>query len=121
MEPWAKNGDFIIIDRLSYLFFKPRVGHVVVLRHPKKHNLLIIKRIVKKEGDRYWVKGDSSLKSTDSRHFGWVGKEYIVGKVIIRTENSHDSKMSVGTPTLLPKSGGGVIHRTGSFALGILV
>lgn len=93
MEPWVKEGDFVLVDRLSYLFLRPKVGHVALIRHPEKPNLLIIKRIARKEDNRYWVEGDSSFNSTDSRHFGWLKRELLVGKVI---------------------------HRTGSFALGIL-
>lgn len=94
MEPWVKDGAFVVIDRMSYLFFKPKIGHVVLVRHPKKQNLLLIKRIVKREGDRYWVEGDSPSKSTDSRHYGWLKRGFLMGKVI---------------------------HKTGSLALGILL
>lgn len=93
MKPWAKEGDFVLVDRMSYLFLKPKVGHVVVARHPQDSTLLLIKRIVKEENNLYWVEGDSSFNSTDSRDFGWLKREFLVGKVI---------------------------HRTGSFALGII-
>jgi len=86
MEPWARQGDFVLVDRMSYLFFKPKVGHVVVVRHPQNPSLLLLKRIVKAEKDRYWIEGDCTSKSTDSRHFGWLKRDFLVGKVIHKTD-----------------------------------
>ena len=85
MEPWVREGDFVVVNRMSYLFSKPRVGHVVVARHPKKPSMLLLKRIVREQKDRYWLEGDCASKSTDSRHFGWLKRDFLIGKVIHRT------------------------------------
>lgn len=104
MEPWVGEGDFVLGDRMSYLFFKPRVGHVVVARHPQKSNMLLLKRIVAAQEGMYWIQGDNGSKSKDSRHFGWVGKEYIVGKAHIvgkpRTRAPHKDKSHAGQAPL---------------------
>lgn len=83
MEPWAREGDFVLVDRTSYLFFKPRVGHVVVAKHPENCDLFLLKRIVAEKKGLYWIEGNNASKSIDSRNFGWLRKEYIVGKVYI--------------------------------------
>lgn len=83
MEPWAREGDFGLVDKMSYLFFKPKVGHVVVVRHPQRPNLFLLKRIVKESEGMYFMKGDNALKSIDSRHFGLLPQSSIVGKVHI--------------------------------------
>ena len=85
MEPSFKEGDFVLVDRMSYFFSKPRVGHIVVAKHPHHSKMLLLKRIVKEEGDRYWLQGDNSLVSSDSRQFGWVKKPFLIGKVIHKT------------------------------------
>jgi len=85
MEPWVGEGDFVLVNRMSYLFSKPRVGHIVVVKHPQKPNLLLVKRIVKEKLGMYFVKGDNASKSIDSRHFGWLKRDFLVGKVIHKT------------------------------------
>lgn len=85
MRPFCKQGDFVLAESMSYLFFRPKVGHLVVARHPQKPGMLLLKRIVREKEGRYWVEGDNAEKSTDSRHFGWVGKENIRGKVVRRS------------------------------------
>lgn len=42
-----------------------------------------IKRIRSVEGEKYDVRGDNPSQSTDSRHFGLVDKNDIIGKVIL--------------------------------------
>ena len=50
MEPSVNGGDFILVERMSYLFSKSRVGHVVIAKHPQKPNTLLLKRVVRKKG-----------------------------------------------------------------------
>lgn len=56
-----------------------RVGDIVVIRHG---GLEKIKRISELAVDKLYVEGDNKLYSTDSRHFGWIDRNSIIGKVI---------------------------------------
>lgn len=92
MEPLYKEGDFVLLDKLSYLMFRPRLGDIVVLRHPQEERRLILKYVIleKMEGDRllYWVEGVNKEGSSDSRSFGWVPREMILGKAFMIREFS---------------------------------
>ena len=86
MEPLCKEGDFVLLDKLSYLVFRPRVGDVVVLRHPHEDRLILkYVRREKFEGQRlfYWVEGVNKEGSSDSRSFGWIPREMILGKALV--------------------------------------
>jgi signal peptidase I len=86
MEPLCKEGDFVFLDRLSYFMFRPRVGDIVIMRHPHEARL-ILKYIIKERSDErgfwYWVEGLNKEGSSDSRNFGWVTRDLILGKAII--------------------------------------
>ena len=92
MEPFCSEGDFVIAERMSYLFSPLQVGHVVVLQHPFE-DVLVLKRIrwVKEEQGKgfYWVQGDNQKESKDSRSFGWVSADKILGRaqVIHKTQS----------------------------------
>lgn len=87
MEPFCTEGDFALVSRMSYFFSHPKVGQLVVLRDPTDPSRYIIKRITATEGSFLWVEGDNKERSTDSRDFGWVGANALLGqvKVIHRT------------------------------------
>ena len=46
MEPNFHNGEYLIIDELSYAFRKPERGEVVVFRYPMDLSKFFIKRII---------------------------------------------------------------------------
>ncbi len=83
MEPYIMEGQQVIVNRLAYLLRGPSKGDVVVLRHPNEERYLV-KRIVDVAADGYSVAGDNEQFSVDSRAFGPVGEELIVGKVLFR-------------------------------------
>ena len=83
MVPAYQPNQIVFINRLCYLFAKPKIGDVIVLQDPRNGQLLI-KRIVRVIGNNYAVQGDNESASTDSRVFGAISKEHIVGKVIYR-------------------------------------
>lgn len=89
MSATLKEGAVVLVNRCSYLFRKPKIGDIVVLYNPDKNlkdERYIIKRVqkIKKIGDEElcFVVGDNEKESKDSRHFGWIKKDSILGKVI---------------------------------------
>jgi signal peptidase I len=125
MEPNFENGDYLIVDEISYKFSNPQRGEVVVFKYPHDTSQRYIKRIVGLPGetmeikdgkifisgktleeisylppnfftpdfgftkitlgeDEYFVLGDNRLHSSDSRRWGTVPREDIIGRVFVR-------------------------------------
>lgn len=51
MEPNFHNGEYLVIDQLSYRFRDPQRGDVVVFRYPLDESQFFIKRVVGLPGD----------------------------------------------------------------------
>ncbi len=127
MEPSFQDGDYLIIDELSYRFSDIKRGDVVVFKYPNNPSQRYIKRIIGLPGElveinlglvmvyseegkqvldereylsshvktpgqtktyldenEYFVLGDNRGLSSDSRSWGALSREYIIGKVFIR-------------------------------------
>lgn len=83
MEPTLKSGDYIIVNKLAYVFGKPSKGDVIVFKDPKEKNKFLVKRVSKIISNKYFVVGDNKRYSQDSRHFGPINKNLIVGKLLM--------------------------------------
>ena len=83
MSPFINNSNLIIVSFFPYLFKKPQVNDVIILKHPKK-NINIIKRIQSIDNNKYFVTGDNREKSTDSRIFGLIDESLILSKVLLK-------------------------------------
>ena len=126
MDPNFENGDYLIVDEISYRFKEPQRGEVIVFKSPQNLSQRLIKRIIGlprevvevKDGrvivynneeqqvlnesdyipnlstggdlrvvlgeNEYFVLGDNRPFSYDSRRFGPLLKEKIIGRVIFR-------------------------------------
>jgi signal peptidase I len=127
MEQTFHNGEYLIVDQVSYHLHNPERGDVVIFRYPKDPSKFFIKRIIgipgdtvtiegstvtivnevhpsglvinepyiksmkpgvtiiEKLGDReYFVMGDNRDESSDSRVWGVLQEERIVGKAFLR-------------------------------------
>ena len=85
MTPLLEPGQEVLINPAAYRHTLPQPGDIVVVRHPYQPHLRLIKRITDVlDEERYIVKGDNPLESTDSRSFGPVGFEHILGQVTSR-------------------------------------
>jgi len=130
MEPTFYDGDYLLVDELSYRFREPVRGDVVVFKSPQDTSLYYIKRIIGLPGeqleindsevmiynethpegfligeeylpggirsswsghiiitledDQYFVLGDNRLNSLDSRYWGPLDRDNIVGLVKVR-------------------------------------
>jgi len=116
MEPNLHNGEYVLIDKISYLLHPPERGDVVVFTPPNNERDYI-KRVIGLPGDtvevkggqvyvngvvldepylqhvilrdesariveagRYFVLGDNRNNSSDSRSFGTITPQSIVGR-----------------------------------------
>ena len=78
MEPFLKPGQEILVSSLPYLISKPKIGDVVAFRD---NQTFIVKRIKDTGIDKYLMAGDNA---NDSKDYGWITRERIVGKLIYR-------------------------------------
>lgn len=80
MEPNFKEGDNILVTKI---FFKLRRGDVIIFRHSTPP-YVFCKRISKIFKNKYFVTGDNKRRSIDSRIFGSISRNDIIGKVIFK-------------------------------------
>ncbi len=83
MSPFINESNIILVSFLPYLFKRPQINDIIILKHPDK-NIKIIKRIRKIHNNKYFVIGDNIRKSTDSRVFGPIDKSLILSKVLFK-------------------------------------
>jgi len=150
MEPNFRDGQYLIIDELSYHFHQPSRGDVIVMRYPRDPKQYYIKRVIGLPGekiqidngkvtifneqspegvtlnesylsnqglsyphdtvlvggnktltltaDQYFMMGDNRLASSDSRDWGPLPSEDIIGKVFIRALPLTEVKFFTGHP-----------------------
>lgn len=126
MDPTFHNGQYLIVDELTYRFDDPNRGDVVIFKYPKDPTQFFIKRIIglpgetvqvrpggititKTNGEKveleedyivnegngngttatlsdgeYFVMGDNRPESSDSRLWGKLPRENIVGRALVR-------------------------------------
>ena len=126
MDPTFEDGQYLIVDELSYHFREPVRGEVLIFKYPKDPSKYFIKRIIGlpnetvsiKEGvvsvtstgnpdgltldepyvqltksdtlnytlgeSEYFVMGDNRLQSADSRLWGPVPENNIIGRPFLR-------------------------------------
>ena len=94
MAPALLPGERLLFDRLAYVGDRPRAGDVVLVAHPLRPELHIVKRLAGVPGDtlgahtlgraEYWVLGDNADESTDSREFGPVRRRDLLGRAWVR-------------------------------------
>lgn len=94
MEPALMPGERVLFDRLAYRDAPPRRGDVVLAEHPERPGFRIVKRVAGGPGDtveaegRTWtldegewlLLGDAPDASTDSRDFGPVSRQAMLGR-----------------------------------------
>ncbi|WP_019508770.1 nickel-type superoxide dismutase maturation protease [Pleurocapsa sp. PCC 7319] len=82
MLPLLEPGTEILINPNAYQKLMPKIGDIIVTTHPYHPELSIVKRItaINKDGS-YFLTGDNLTESTDSRHWGSIKLEDIIGQV----------------------------------------
>lgn len=80
MLPTLKSGDAVLVDKKA----KVKVGDLVLAEHPYKSSVKLVKRVTDIAPDGYVISGDNPAESTDSRAFGAVSIESILGRVVCK-------------------------------------
>lgn len=90
MEPALTDGQILIVYKAAYWVESPQNGDIVVVQHGTEQ---YIKRIAACPGEippgekdtlpngRYYILGDNQSVSIDSRSFGSVSEELIIGRI----------------------------------------
>ena len=81
MESTISEGDLILYKKINPKNLHLNIGDIVVASHPIIKNKLIIKRIYQIHQNKFDLRGDNFLYSSDSREWGLVKLDLIVGKV----------------------------------------
>ena len=127
MEETFHNGEYLIVDQLTYHYESPKRGEVVIFRYPRDTSKYFIKRVIGIPGDtvtiegnvvtitneanpdgvvldesyiasmepntflteelsdqEYFVMGDNCDRSSDSRVWGILHEDKIVGRAFLR-------------------------------------
>jgi signal peptidase I len=83
MRPTYRPGDrLLVVRRLPGR--RARAGAVVVVRDPRVPGRVLVKRVEAWTDEGVWVRGDDGGHSTDSRHFGPVPADRVMGTVVRR-------------------------------------
>jgi len=124
MDPTFEDGQYLIVDEITYRFREPERGEVIIFRYPKDPSKFFIKRVVGLPGEtiliqkgkvsikedeetvvleepytqgltikdmsrnlgdnEYFVLGDNREASSDSRIWGPVPREDVIGRALFR-------------------------------------
>lgn len=78
MSPTINDLDVVLYERTKNV----DIGDIVLLEHPYMQSVKIVKRVIEvNPNGRLTLAGDNPTESTDSRAFGTVSLESILGKV----------------------------------------
>jgi len=71
MYPTFENGDYLIIDQISYKLENPERGDVVVFRYPKDPKKFFIKRIIGLPNETVEIKAEQIFIKNDKHKDGF--------------------------------------------------
>lgn len=81
LEPEYQPGDFVLASKIPFLFHLPKIGDVIIFKHPEIGNLIKHIENIDPDTDQVIVLGTHPY-SVDSRQFGPISRHQILGKVL---------------------------------------
>ena len=92
MSPSLRPGQDVLSFNWAYLGKKPKKGDIVVVIVNRKD---MVKRVERVMGNELWIRGDNRDEGTDSRDFGAITIDNVVGKVIYTSSHPEQSEGSL--------------------------
>lgn len=85
MAPTYNEGDWLLFIRLR-ANLESLVGKVVLIRRASGagSDFFQIKRAIRIDAGSIWVEGDNKESSTDSRSWGAISSDEVIGKLLFR-------------------------------------
>jgi nickel-type superoxide dismutase maturation protease len=81
MAPTLVAGDWLLVDPDAFRTRAPGAGELVLVPDPRRPDRLLVKRVATAHPDgRLELRGDAPAASTDSREFGPVAPELVLGR-----------------------------------------
>lgn len=78
MDPTFGNGNYLIVDQISYRFEKPARGEVIIFKYPNDPSKFFIKRIVGLPGENVEIiNGEVYIKSATSGDGFKLNEDYV--------------------------------------------
>lgn len=78
MVPNFSDGDYLLIDEVTYHFRVPERGEVVVFRYPKNESVYFIKRVIGLPGERVEIKnGHITIFGQNSKEGSALDEKYL--------------------------------------------
>jgi signal peptidase I len=85
MAPTYKDGAWLFVRWFNTSpeknFNNGLIGKIYVIEKRERPGIFLVKRLKDVKERLYWVEGDNE-KSTDSRVWGWINEDELVGQVI---------------------------------------
>jgi nickel-type superoxide dismutase maturation protease len=80
MVPTYYDGDRLLVRYGA----RVRAGDVVLARDPRMPERILVKRAERREPGGWWLLADNPYAPGDSRQFGAVPDELVIGRVLLR-------------------------------------
>ncbi len=80
MVPTLLHGDQVVVRYGA----RVRPGAVVLVRHPLRQDLLVVKRAADRRPGGWWLLSDNQFVENDSREYGAVPPDLVLGRVLLR-------------------------------------
>jgi len=84
MSPTLQTSDVVLIDTWTYKNHPPLTNDIIIVKRTAT-SMVLAKRLQKtrshNEERELFIVGDNTNSSIDSRRFGWVSDDYLIGKV----------------------------------------
>jgi signal peptidase I len=102
MSPTFMPGDWLLIKEIKGRSHPLKVNSVYLINDPERPGIKLLKRVKEIEVDEvvgektqftYWFEGDHPA-STDSRKWGWLNEDQVLGKVLLRYRKGQRLKIN---------------------------